>query len=155
MERGLIMKMKSWARYFIYIFLILVMVFWGQHVFQVIETNRRNSFNPQYYYTSAMTIIFYGSIGLILGLEHLICEIKKEGIWILNLPKIILMGLPSLYFSLAYLTFSSNIQFLRDILVYPIVVLMERYSGFLSVFPLILGYSIITSFYKHDEKMAI
>lgn len=149
------MKMKPWSRYFIYIFLILVMVFLGQHVFQVIAKIRETSFTPQYFYISAMTIIFYGSIGLILGLEHLICEIKKDGTWILNLPKIVLMGLPSLYFSLGYITFSFNFEFLRNILTYPIITLMVNYSGFLSVFPLVLGYTITTSFYKRNEKIEI
>lgn len=147
------MKMKSWVKYFIYIFLILVIVFRGQHVFQVIEKNREKSFNPQYYYTSTMTIIFYGTLGLILGLEHFICEIKKEGKWKFNLPKIVLMGLPSLYFSLFYFILISNLHFLRDMLTYPIIVLLGNYSGFISVFPLILGYTLITSLYKQNEKM--
>ncbi|KZL90418.1 hypothetical protein [Clostridium magnum] len=149
------MKMKLWLRYFVYMFLIFVVVFSGEHVFQGIAKIRENSFNPQYFYTSAMTIIFYGSVGLILGLEHFICEIKKEGTWALILPKIVLMGLPSLYFSLAYVTFSFNIEFLRNIIIYPIITLMVSYSGFLSVFPLILGYTIITSFYKHNEKLGV
>ena len=147
------MKIKSWSKYFIYMCFILLMVFWGQHVFQVIERDRVKLFIFPYLYFSAMTIIFYGSIGLILGLEHLICEIKKEGTWKINLPKIILMGLPSLYFSLAYIIYYSNFTFMRNILEYPILKLMENYSGFLSLFPLILGYLIITSFYKHNKHL--
>ena len=141
------MKVKSWIKYLIYMCLILIIVFFGQHVFEVYKQNTQNTqktsnFSPYYYYV--LMIIFYGSIGLLLGLEHVICEIRKKGAWVVNLPKIVLIGIPSLYFSLAIIIYYSNIPFLS----FPLGGLMGGSTNFINVFQIILGYSIITSFYK-------
>jgi hypothetical protein len=141
------MKTKSWSRYLIYMCLILIIVFWGQHIFGVYKRGVQKGFNYRPYYLNVLTIIFYSGIGLLLGLEHLICEIKKEGTWIVNLPKIVLMAIPSLYFSLAMFIYFNNIPFLS----FPIVVLIKDGTAFINAFQVILGYSIITSFYK-DSK---
>jgi len=138
------MKVKSWIKYLIYMCLILIVVFVGQHVFEVYKQNAERNFNFGLYYASVFPIIFYGSIGLLLGLEHLICELRKEGTWVVNLPKIVLMGIPSLYFSLAIIIYFSNIPFLS----LPLRGLMGGSANFINVFQIILGYSIITSFYK-------
>lgn len=136
------MKTKSWSRYLIYMCLILIIVFWGQHIFGVYKQSVQKGFNYRPYYLNILTIIFYGGIGLLLGLEHLICEIKKEGTWIVNLPKIVLMAIPSLYFSLAMFIYFNNIPFLS----FPIGVLIKDGTAFINAFQIILGYSIITSF---------
>lgn len=92
-------------------------------------------------------------IGLLLGLEHLISEIRKDGTLKVNLHKIILMGLPSLYFSLTYFLGYSNNRFVQNILAYPIIKLLTYYSSFVFVFQLILGYDVIRSFYKYSEEI--
>ncbi|MEF2114074.1 hypothetical protein, partial [Clostridium frigoriphilum] len=66
----------------------------------------------------------------------------------MNVPKFLLMGLPSLYFSLAVFIYYSSNQLVRNILAYPIGILLTSNQSFIWVFPLILGYSIITSFHK-------
>ncbi len=148
-KREVIMKIKSWLKYFIYILLILIMVFWGQHVLAVIRENAKRNFNACYPYI--ITTIFYVGIGLLLGLEHLISEIKKEGVWKLNLPKIILMVVPSLYFSFGIFIYYNNLT----VLSFPIGILMKNGTNFISIFQLILGYSIITSFYKADREILL
>jgi len=140
--------------YFFIIILILVMVFWGQYVFESIRRNVQETYNVNPYFQNIIMLIFYGGIGLILGLEHLIQEIKKQGKWVINIPKLVLMGIPSLYFSLSILIYYINSQFVRDILSYPIGILLNNSPNFISVFQLILGYSIITSFYKENEEIS-
>lgn len=142
------MKVKSWIKYLIYMCLILIVVFGGQHVFEVYKQNAERNFNFGFYYDSVLPIIFYGSVGLLLGLEHLICELRKEGAWVVNLPKIVLMGIPSLYFSLATIIYFSNIPFLSS----PFGGLLARSAIFINVFQVILGYTIITSFYKANKN---
>ena len=130
------------------------MVFWGQYVFESIRRNVQETYNVNPYFQNIIMLIFYGGIGLILGLEHLIQEIKKQGKWVINIPKLVLMGIPSLYFSLSILIYYINSQFVRDILSYPIGILLNNSPNFISVFQLILGYSIITSFYKENEEIS-
>jgi hypothetical protein len=142
------MKIKSWLRYLIYMCLILVMVFWGQYVFGVYKQSVQESYNFRPYYYNILMIIFYGGIGLVLGLEHLIFEIKKEGSWAINFAKIVLMGIPSLYFSLAMFIYYNNIP----ILSFPIGAIIEDGTAFVNAFQVILGYAIITSFYKNRKE---
>ena len=146
------MKAKSWSKYFLIIILILVMVFWGQYVLDGITRNSQKTYNINPYFYNMVMIIFYGSIGLLLGLEHLIQEIKKEGTWVINIPKLILMGIPSLYFSLGIFLYGSRNQFVREVIAYPIGILLNNSTNFIFVLQLIFGYSIITSFYKKMKK---
>lgn len=146
------MNYKSWLKYFFIIILILVIVFWGSHVFDVFISNAKKNFDTNIYLQNIIMIIFYGGIGMVLGLEHLIQEIKKEGTWVINLPKLTFIGIPSLYFSFALCIYYSNNQFVHNIIAYPIGILITNSTTFLSVFQLILGYSIITSFYKSIDK---
>lgn len=147
------MKIKLWSKYFIYIVLIIVVVFLGQHVIESVKKYAEATFDINLYFQNALMIIFYGGIGLLLGLEHLVYEMKKEGKWKINFPKLVLMGIPSLYFSLAFFLYYSNNQFVQNILSYPITLLLNTSTSFLSVFQLIFGYSIITSFYKYNGKI--
>lgn len=147
------MKIKLWSKYFIYIVLIIVVVFLGQHVIESVKKNAETTFDINLNFQNALMIIFYGGIGLLLGLEHLVCEMKKEGKWKINFPKLVLMGIPSLYFSLTFFLYYSNNQFVQDILSYPIILLLNTSTSFLSVFQLIFGYSVITSFYKYNGKI--
>ena len=146
------MKLKSWSKYFIIIVLILLMAFWGQYIFVGIRKNAIKTFENNIYLNNILMIIFYGGIGFLLGLEHLIEEIKKEGVWQINIPKLVLMGIPSLYFSLYIFIYCSSNQFVQAVLGYPIGILSKGSASFIAVFQLILGYSIITSFYKKKNK---
>lgn len=145
------MKLKSWTKYFICISLILIMVFLGHHVSEIIRENAQKTLNFNPYYTNVIMIIFYGSIGLLLGLEHFISELKKKGKWMLILPKIIIMGLPSLYFSFFIFIYYNNNHIIHNFIAYPISLLIEGGSNFIPVFQITLGYSIITSFYKDNK----
>ncbi|MBU3102031.1 hypothetical protein KPL44_22575 [Clostridium sp. DSM 17811] len=80
------MKEKSWLKYFFIILIILFIVFSGQHILDGINRNAQETYNTHPYLQNILMIIFYGGIGLLLGLEHLIHEIKKEGTWIMNCP---------------------------------------------------------------------
>lgn len=148
------MNSKSWLKYFFIIILILVMVFWGQYVFESIRRNIEETLNVNPYFQNIIMLVFYGGIGLILGLEHLIQEIRKQGKWVINIPKLVFLGIPSLYFSLAIFIYYSNSPFLRDVLSYPIGILLTGNANFISIFQLILGYSVITSFYKKNEDIS-
>ena len=146
------MKSKSWSKYFFTIILILVIAFGGQYVLNGIIRNAKQNLNYNVYYHNIMMIIFYGAIGRVLGLDHLIKETKKEGPWVINISKLIFMGIPSLYFSLAICIVYINNQFIQNVIAYPIRILSSNSTNFISIFQLILGYSIIISFNKKMNK---
>ncbi|GKU32344.1 hypothetical protein CFB3_44520 [Clostridium folliculivorans] len=88
-------------------------------------------------------------LGLLLGLEKLILESKKDGRWKINLPKLIFLGIPSLYFSLGILIYYS--PSISQVLSYPIQFFLQNNIDFFSVFQVIFGYVISSSFIKVED----
>jgi hypothetical protein len=82
---------------------------------------------------------------MLLGAEYIWKEIKKAGGWKIKYLKLIIMGLPAAYLSFAYLIYL--IPYL-----YPFKFMYSFNSGSFTVFQIILGYSIITSFYRADNS---
>jgi len=149
------MNIKSWIKYFIYMLLILIMLFWGLHVATDI-VNKSSSTSgykePHFYYF--IVILFKMVIGLLLGLEHLVCEIRKKGKWKINLPKIVLMGIPSLYFSFFFAMYPLGKPVSPNNILLPLIKVMQYPSSdtMLTILQLIFGYIIITSFYRNNKN---
>jgi hypothetical protein len=139
------MKKKSCLKYFFIITLIIIVVFLGDYVFDSIKEFQM-TFSFFLYLFLEMGI--YVIIGLLLGVEHLIQEFKKVGVWRINLIKLALLGIPSLYFALGIFIYFGIGRHLPNILIHPIGLLIKNSTNYLHVFQLILGHSIITSFYK-------
>lgn len=145
------MNIKSWLKYLFYIILIFAVIFLREYVGGLFTANYKQAYRINF---SLITInmLIVVSIGILLGLEHIISETRKEGTWKINSPKIILLGLTSLYFSLTSFLIFSNIQFVQKIIAFPLYKLLKYGSGYVPLFQLILGYVIITSFYKCNKK---
>ncbi len=144
------MKIKSWVKYFISILLILILIFCASNVFRIIYELEGRTYQPHIWQRTAAAIFFYGGIGVILGFSHLAVEVNKKGIWKANWPKLIMFGIPSLFYSftLAIGTYGGSFfGSMSHILVYR---LFNNYWDVTYLFPLILGHTIITGFYKHD-----
>jgi hypothetical protein len=103
-------------------------------------------------YSYLLTSLLLGiSIGLIIGVEQFNIERRKDGIWKINYPKMILVGLPSLYFSIASILFYGNNRFITTVFAYPMTWLLRFGVDHVDVFQIILGYIVITSFYKNNR----
>ncbi len=141
--------MKPWVKYLVYISLLVLIAFLGSYIARTIEANDHYPV-----LINTLWIVFYGAMGLILGSEHLLRELKKDGIWKINLPKIIVMGVPSLYISLSSLIYYNYfINTFLPSLVFPIRVMLRGNFDFLNIFQLLLGYIISTSFYKYNNAL--
>lgn len=139
------MRKNNWLFYFIY---SLILVSYSIFICNILifekEQYQRLYSNFSLFIWSIILCIV---LGLLLGLETFLSNMKKEGHWKINLPKLILLGVPSLYFSLGILILLIPITPIRQILSYPILYLL-KYDDILSIFQVILGYIIITSFIK-------
>jgi len=147
------MKMKICLKYLVYIMLISFMVFGGRYVLVLYQNNMQNFAwgSLSVYIFNILMLVIFGAIGAALGFENLLIEAKKEGTWKINFYKIVILGVPSLYFSLTYCIYYCNIDFIRNILSYPAAYLFAKNTNiFIGMFQVILGYSIITSFYKRN-----
>ncbi len=145
------MKLKSWLKYLIYIALIFFIIALREHVEKLLSDSYYRQESTMFFYL-VISLLLGVCIGLLLGLEYLLGELRKKGIWKINFPKLILVGLPSLYFSLTNICFLSGSQFLRDIIAYPLHYLMRYGLGYVSLFQMVLGYVIITSFSNIPKK---
>jgi hypothetical protein len=139
------MKIKSWSKYFIYITLLILLILLREYVEKLFSASYYRYEDPAFFYYAGISLLLGVGIGLFLGLEHYIRELGKEGKWKINLPKLILVGLPSLYFSISNILFFSNNQFVREIIAYPLLSLFRHSLNYISIFQIILGYVIITS----------
>ena len=143
------MKLKSWLKYFIYIVVIFFLITLREYVEQLASAAYYRMQYPAINYYTVISFLLGVSIGLLLGLDHLLRELAKNGKWQINLPKLILLGIPSLYFSLTNIFLLSTIHFLQVIFAYPLFHVIKYGSDFVPLFQLILGYVIITSFDKN------
>ncbi len=136
-------KLYAWSKYFVYLILLSTFLLLKVFINQKITSVQQLTFT---YPKGLITVSFLLGIGIgmILGLEHLIQERKKEGKWSINYPKLILIGLPSLYFASYYILSLNHITFLYSFL-YDYIYQVLEYTR---LFQLIFGYILIASFYK-------
>ena len=145
------MQLRTWLKYLIYTFIIIAFMYLGEYVFIYIKKLREVTFNSSVYQYDLIIFIFYAAIGFLIGLEYFLKEKRKEGRWKINVPKLILMGLPSLYFSLYAFIFYFSVPSVVNILIQPIVFFLNNIT-FMAIFQLLFGYVIITSLYKELEE---
>ncbi len=144
------MKVKSWLKYLIFTTVIIFMIALWEYVSNIIISSYyRFESNSIYLIISLLLGI---SIGLLIGLEYFISEKNKEGVWKINYPKLLLIGLPSLYFSIAGILIYGNNQFMQTIIAYPLLWLMRFGLDHVDLFQILLGYTVITSFYKYSNN---
>ena len=147
------MKLKQWAKYLIYIVVIYFALVLRSHLLElqklyVGQTYRFTDFQPMMYLLAATVIVML--IGALLGLDQFLAQRKKVGKWRVNWPKLILLGVPSLVLSLYLFVFFT--PFINALM--PLYAWVTTYNyDFMAIFQLILGYVIITSFYREDPSI--
>lgn len=130
--------------YLVYIsVIIVVLTIIGLPLMWLHEECSRNYILINYYVAQFAAFMF---LGILLGFcERFIYEYKKEGLWKVDVPRIIIGGVPIGCLAASYLIYYSNILgFINNISSY----MVNTDLGQVVVAQVILGYIIITSFYK-------
>ena len=146
------MKGRLWLRYFACAVLIAAMVILSAYIEEKFKRGRMSDWR---YPMVCMLICL--TIGLLLGGEYLWKEIKKGGNWRIDFPKIIIFGLPALYFSLANFEFALHNPLWANMIkqvsytVCQVCGIVSYWTGYVRIFQVILGYVVITSFYKRTK----
>lgn len=144
------MKAKVWFKYFIYGALIILV----QYLMPTSDFYGDSEFINFANKNGILLYMIYIIIGGLLGLEHFISELGRKGKWMVNLPKLLLMGIPTLYLCTSYylMVYAKMPLNKYPIIIYPAYEFLRSSDIFITVFLVILGYTIATSFYKDYGK---
>lgn len=146
-------KLKRWLFYLAYIGLFFAELCLETFITTLCAKNQKTA-NTEYVvdmtYVFFTIIIFNIIIGATMGLEHFLKEIKKAGKLRINIPKLILMGIPSLYLTPILFVFYGENKFTQLLYGWIGKYLVYNANTLVFLFQYLLGYIIITSFYKED-----
>lgn len=140
------MRKNNWLVYFVYSLILLCYIMLSNQILSYIDKQSQITFDalPFIIWSSVLYVI----LGLLLGLDKLLLEIRKEGKWEVNLPKVLFLGIPSFYFSIGMFIYFCPIDFVRQVLAGPIILLLKSKVEFIPIFQMIFGFTISTSFIK-------
>lgn len=137
-----------------YLFYLLVIIF-----FIIISnalTLKANNYAKENFDIFPVVIVntcIYFLFGVILGLDNFLKEKSCKGVWRVNKPKLLILGLPSLYFSLSLILERTKLVFLYgNWKIFNVSILsilnMKHIYAFSQI---LLGFIVVTSFYKYNE----
>lgn len=132
------MKINKWFKNIIYLFLIVILFYGGTTIISNIIKGAQMTYEINFNFITLTYFIFFGGIGIVLGLDNFIKELKKEGKLRLDISRIMIFGLPCLIFSipkLQYILPPTTLQFVDSIYL---------------VSSIILGYTLICSLVKEE-----
>lgn len=133
--------------YLIYVIVLYLLIYLATYISTYFYEISRSTFNrtPEMVYTTFYPIV----IGLYAGLPNLYRQLKKEGVWIVDWIKLLVIGVPSLLVALSYIILLLISE--KGIAVsYPFPAIFAMYPAprFLASF--IFGYILFTSFKKQN-----
>jgi len=142
-------RKNNWLLYFVYAVILLCYIIFSDKM--LVYVNKQSQITYDALPFMLWSIVIFVVLGLLLGLERFLLEARKQGNWKVNLPKILFLGIPSLYFSIGVFIYYCPIDFIRQTLAYPISLFLKSNMNFVSIFQMILGFTISTSFIKVKE----
>lgn len=145
--------MRAFFKYMFYILIIFGLMQLYGFISNEFQFDYSRHYKPNISYLVIMLLINL-MIGLILGFGHFLRQMKHDGRWKINLLKLFLVGVPSLFFSLNPILMILNIKYISNACNNIMVYVFHNTSDYITIFQLILGYVIITSFYRKNEYIS-
>ncbi len=147
----IIKKVRRWLLYLAYIGLFFAELCLETLIVVLCSKNQQTARNEYVMTYVFLTIILFNIIiGATMGLEHFLKELKKAGKLRINIPKLILMGIPSLYLTPLLFIFYGGNTLTQLLYGWIGKYLAYNSNSLVFLFQYLLGYTIITSFYKED-----
>ncbi|MEG0129528.1 MAG: hypothetical protein RR539_10185 [Clostridium sp.] len=110
-------------------------------------------FEANYYgiiYASVFVNILFG---VFISLDHLLKQKRNSGVWMVNMPKILVLGTALGFIFLYYVLYNSGVSILPDSI--GAVLSDRKYSSMWNFVFIFLGYVIGSSFYKAEKELDI
>lgn len=140
--------MRKEIQKYIVLFLTMALLFFGLSVVNAEVQKMKNTFlfNNTMVNFFILQFLMYLAIGKVLGLEKFYNEYKKNGTWKINISRLLIIGIPSLILGLFNVLYYI-IQIIPIIISGPFI----RFNMITNFMQILLGYTIVTSFYKTKE----
>lgn len=132
------MNDKKLIKYLIYIISIGLLYYLGTTILVTYEKEVQRTFTYNYWFITLVPLIFYGGIGVVLGLDKFLIELKHKGKWKVDIIKLIILGVPSVIFSIPYLVTS-------------LIMIQASFGNMFTISPIIFGYTLISSLSKDNK----
>lgn len=134
---------KKWAGYGAYLLFLAVYITVSIQVLnRLYDYQQKTQNTTSFILWNVITFVLFG---VMLGLDYIFNEFKKEGLWKVNWSKIVFLGLPSAYLVACLLALAFNINFIVPQFIYNLFMPNLFITEPIDV---LLGYTIISSFYK-------
>lgn len=137
------MKNNNYIKNFVQIILISVFLVIGVSLLTKYNIQRQK-FEYNLTYMIFIMSIFFGGIGIILGLNNLNAEFKKKGILKVDKSKLLILGVPSFIVATIYMWGNFGLFNIMPH-IYPFLV---NNDYIIIVSNIVLGHTIVTSLYK-------
>ena len=132
------MKSKNIVKYLGYLIIMAILYYCGNTILAKYYEDAKITFVYNYTMITIVQLIFLGGIGLVLGFDRILLEIKNEGKWKFDITRLIILGIPSLFFSIPYL-------------VLRLMPLHKSFGNIFTISSIVFGYTLISSLYKSDK----
>ncbi|WP_069997334.1 hypothetical protein [Cellulosilyticum sp. I15G10I2] len=143
---------KKWLNYIIFILVASCFIFVGS-----ITLDNFNSYVQKLiartmqvpgFWILYIDVALYVGFGILIGLDYLIREKRKTGKWKINISKFIIIGFPCLVFA-SVVPISIGLQITIGSF------MVRGLNIYMPLFKILLGYTIVTSFYKESDTEGI
>lgn len=143
------MRKNSWLKTFIHATVLVGYMLISNKFLVGLEDKAQRTFNilPYALWSKAVFIV----LGFLVGISYLYGESNKSGLWKVRVNKLIILGLPLMIYVLAPLISFFNFQPILSLFGDSIIYLQAQFSHMGKVIEVLLGYTIITSFYKYER----
>jgi hypothetical protein len=137
---------RRFVRYLLYLVIIVITITLYSEIYMRFLLGEDTA-----YYIPNFSIKFFVALvvdillGMLFGVEHFIRNKKISGKWQFQFDKLIIIGIPLLILSISYF----NFFFMNNVLHINAMMLLAPSRE--TFFRFLLGYTIITSFYKNDN----
>jgi len=144
------MLRRPWLRYLLCIFAFSLFVFLFQHYVALWVNSKKTPFDINPFQQIILSLVFFVVCGMLIGLDTLLNEIRKKGVWKINIPKLVVLGIPSLFFTLYIYFYYFGLPIFKNFIdLFEVVA--KNGSSHIKLFQVLLGFSIITSVYKEEK----
>jgi len=138
------MNRNKWIKNLIYLVIIFALFISGIFLLENHLSQARQSFDYNYIYITFIILIFFGGIGIVMGLSSKNLSLTSPNKIEVDKMKLIVLGIPSLVVSLTYLWvylgWLDNFYFIQSNIL--------NINYIITISSILLGHTIISSIYK-------